>query len=130
MLEIEVIETLPYRCVTWSPNKPDYDRPRQIPYFMHLEYLGWRKQEGDNHTLSYVNTSAKMDTGSMEVTVGNQTLFAGFVANMWEKLPRKVTFVEVIDIKVTQNQATKRLGAHFLPCISDAYYVRHFSYNV
>ena len=130
MLEIEVIETLPYGCVTWSPNKPDYDKPWQIHHFMTLDYLGWRKREGDNHTLSYVNTSAKMDSGSMEVTVGYRTLLGGFVANMWERLPRKVTFVEVIEIKATLREATKRLGAHFLSCISDAYYVRYISYNV
>ena len=39
-LEAEAIETLLCKCVTWSPNKLDYDRLRQVHHFMHLVYLG------------------------------------------------------------------------------------------
>ena len=30
MLEAEVLETLPYGCVTWSPSKAEYDRLRKV----------------------------------------------------------------------------------------------------
>ena len=30
LLKAEVVETLLYDCMTWSPNKPDYDRRRWI----------------------------------------------------------------------------------------------------
>ena len=40
MLKVEVIETLLYGCVTWSPSKPDYDRLRQVHHSMLLLSLG------------------------------------------------------------------------------------------
>ena len=100
-LEAEVIETLLYGCVTWSPNKLDYDRLRQVHHFMHLGYLDLRKRKSDDHTLSYANASAKTNSESIEVTVRNRrTLFAGFVANPGkERLPRTVIFRELIEVK-------------------------------
>ena len=94
MLEDEVIETLVHGWVTWSPNKPGYDRLWQVHHLMHLGCLGWRKRKRDGHTLSYTNASAKTDSESMEVTVqSRKNLLAGFVANLWEeRLPLRVVF--------------------------------------
>ena len=44
MLNAEVLEPLLYGCVTWSPSKADYDRPRHIHYQMLLRCLGRRKR--------------------------------------------------------------------------------------
>ena len=53
VLKAEVIEALLYGCVTWSPNKLDYDRLlRQAHHSMLLRCLGWRKRKRDDHTLS------------------------------------------------------------------------------
>ena len=59
LLKAEVIETLLYGCMTWSPNKPDYDRLRQVDHFMLPQCLGWRKRKRDDHTPSYADVLAK-----------------------------------------------------------------------
>ena len=50
LLKAEVIDTLRHGCVTWSPNKPDYDRLRRVQHSMVLRCLGWRKRKRDHHT--------------------------------------------------------------------------------
>ena len=39
LLKAEVVETLLYGCMTWSPNKRDYDRLRQVHHSMLLRCL-------------------------------------------------------------------------------------------
>ena len=51
LLKAEVVETLLYGCMAWSPNKPDYDRLRRVYHSMLLRCLGWRKRKRDDHTL-------------------------------------------------------------------------------
>ena len=69
--------------MTWSPNKSDYDRLRQVHHFMLLRCLGWRKRKRGDRTLSYANELAKTDSKSMEMTVQERRiLFAGLVARM------------------------------------------------
>ena len=58
-LKAEVVETLFYGCMTWSPNKPDYDRLRRVHHSMLLRCLGWQKRKRDDHTLSYADALAK-----------------------------------------------------------------------
>ena len=64
VLNVDVVEPLLYGCVTWSPNKPDYDRPRQVHHSMLRRCLGWRKR--DDYTLSYANALAKTDSEGAE----------------------------------------------------------------
>ena len=42
LVKTQVVETLLYGCMTWNPNKPDYDRPRWVHHSMLLRCLGWR----------------------------------------------------------------------------------------
>ena len=107
-----MIHTLLYGCVTWSPNKPDYDRIRQVHHLMNLGYLGWRKRKRDDHTLSYANVSAKTDSESMEVTVRNRrALFARFVATLGkERLPRRAMFGEQIEVKGYTTGGKRTIG--------------------
>ena len=51
LLKAEVAETLLYGCMTWSPNKLDYDRLRWVHHSMLLRCLGRRKRNRDDHTL-------------------------------------------------------------------------------
>ena len=69
MLKDEVVETLLYGCVTWSSNKPDYDRLRQVHHSMLLRCLSWQKQNHDDHTLSYADALAKTASESVEAIV-------------------------------------------------------------
>ena len=41
MLNAEVLETLLYGCVTWSPSKADYGKLRKVHHQMLLPCLGW-----------------------------------------------------------------------------------------
>ena len=65
LLKAEVIETLLYGCITWSPSKPDYDRLRRVHQPMLLRCLGWRKRKRADHTLSYANALAKTTSESI-----------------------------------------------------------------
>ena len=58
LLKAEVIETLPYGCMMWNPNRPEYDRLRQGHHCMLLRCLGWRKRKRDDHILSYAHVLA------------------------------------------------------------------------
>ena len=66
LLKAEVIETLLYGCMTWSPNKPDYDRLRRVHHSMLVRCLGWRKRKRDDHTISYADALAKTASESIE----------------------------------------------------------------
>ena len=79
LLKAEVVETLLYGCMTWSPMKPDYDRLRQVHHSMLLRCLGWRKRKRDDHTLSYADALTKTAPESIEAIVRKRRiLFAGF----------------------------------------------------
>ena len=94
LLKAEVVETLLYGCMTWSPNKPDYDRLRRVHHPMLLRCLGWRKRKRDDHTRWYADALAKTASESIEVIVRKRrTLFAEFVARAEEeRLPQRVMF--------------------------------------
>ena len=51
MLKVEVLETLLYGYVTWSPSKADYDRLRKAHHKMLLRCLGWRKRKREDHII-------------------------------------------------------------------------------
>ena len=99
LLKADVIETLLYDCMTWSPNKSDYDRLRRVHHSMLLRCLGWRKRKRDDHTLSYADALAKTAFESIEAMIvrKRRILFAGFVARMGEeRLPLRVMLGELV----------------------------------
>ena len=98
MLKAEVLETILYGWVTWSPSKADYNRLLKAHHQMLLRCLGSRKRKRENHILSYANALLRTDSESVETTVRRRRiLFAGFVARMREEiLPRRVMFVEIV----------------------------------
>ena len=98
MLKADVLETLLYVCVTWSPSKADYGRLRKAHHQMLLRCLGWRKRKREDLILSYANALLRKDSESVETTVRRRRiLFAGFVARMGEeRLPRRVMFGEML----------------------------------
>ena len=83
LLKAEVVETLIYGCMTWSPKKPDYDRLRRVHRSMLLRCLRWRKRKRDDHTLSYADALAQTDSEGVEAIVRRRRiLFSGFV-HVW-----------------------------------------------
>ena len=93
-----MVETLLSGCMTWSPNKLDYDRLRRVHHSMLLRCLGWRKRKRDDHTLSHADALAKTASESIEAIVRKRRiLFAGFVARIGEKrLPQRVMCGELV----------------------------------
>ena len=114
MLKAEVVETLLYDCMTWRPNKPDYDRLRRVHHSMLLRCLGWRKRKRDKHTLSYADALAKTASESIEAIVRKRViLFAGFVARMGEeRLPQRVMLGELVGGKGYSGGQEKDWMAH------------------
>ena len=99
LLKAEVVETLLYGCMTWSPNKPDYDRLRRVHHSMLLRFLEWRKRKRDDLTLSYAVAGAKTASESLE---------AGFVARMGEeRLPQRVCLESLLGVRATQGGKRK-----------------------
>ena len=98
LLKAEVVETLLHRCMTWSPNKPEYDRLRRVHHSMLLRCLGWRKRKIDDHTLSYADALAKTASENIDAIVRKRRiLFAGSVERMGEeRLPQRVMFGELV----------------------------------
>ena len=114
LLKAEVVETLLYGCITWSPKKPDYDRLRQVQRSMLLRRLGWRKRKRDDHTLSYADALAQTDSESVEAIVRKRRmLFAAFVARIGEeRLPQRVMFGGLVGGKGYSGGQKKDLMAH------------------
>ena len=104
LLKAEVVETILYGCMTWSPNKPDYDRLRRVHHSMLLRCLGCRKQKRDDHTLSFADALAKTASERIEAIVRKRrALFAGFVARMGEeRLPQRVILRSLLGVRATQ----------------------------
>ena len=109
LLKAEVVETLLYGCMTWSPNKPDYGRLRRVHHSMLLRCLGWRKRKRDDHTLSFADARAKTASEGIEAIVRNRRiLFGGFVARMGEqRLPQRVMFGSLLGVRATQGGKRK-----------------------
>ena len=98
LLKAEVVESLLYGSMTWSPRKPDYDRLRRVHHSMLLRCLGWGKQKRDDDSLSYADALTKTASESIEAIVRKwRILFAIFVAHMGEdRLPQMVMFGELV----------------------------------
>ena len=98
LLKAEVIEPLLHGCMTWSPNKPDYDRLRRLHHSMLLRCLGGRKRKRDDHALSHADALAERASESIETIVRKRRiLFGGFVTRMGkERLPQKPMFGELV----------------------------------
>ena len=98
MLRAEVLETMLYGCVTWSPRACHYDTLRRAHYGFSTRCIGWRKHNPADHMISYLDTLIKTGSESIEATLRKRRiLFAGFVASMEDtRLPKCVMFGEMV----------------------------------
>ena len=65
MLRVEVLETMLYDCVTWSPRACHYDTLRRAHHRFLTRCIGWRKHNRADHRISYLDTLTK--TGSESI---------------------------------------------------------------
>ena len=99
MLRAEVLETMWYGCVTWSPCLWHYDTLRRAhPSFL-TRYIGWQKNNPTDHPISYLGILMEMGSESIEVIfLSSRILFAGFVSRIVDtKLPKCVMFGELME---------------------------------
>ena len=100
MLRAEVLETVLYGCVTWSPRACHYDTLRRVHHNFLAHCIGWRKHNRADHPISYLDTLIKTGSASIKVTLRRRRIlfaFAGFVARMEDtRLPKCVVFGELV----------------------------------
>ena len=81
MLRAEVLETMLYGCVTWSPRACHYDTLRRAHRRFLTSCIGWRKHNRADHLVSYLGTLTKTESESIEVILRRRRILsAGFVA--------------------------------------------------
>ena len=56
MLRAEVLETMLYGCVTWSPRACHYDTLHRAHHRFLTSCIGWRKHNRADHPISYLDT--------------------------------------------------------------------------
>ena len=99
MLRTEVLETMLYGCVTWSPRACHYDTLRRAHHRFLTRCIDWRRKLNHaGHPISYLDTLIKTGRESIETTLHRRRiLFAVFVARMEDtKLPKCVMFGELV----------------------------------
>ena len=98
MLRTEVLETMLYGCVTWSPRACHYDTLRRAHHRFLTRCISWRKHNRADHPISYLDTLLKTGSESIEATLRrSRILFAGIVARMEDtRLLKCVMFVEMV----------------------------------
>ena len=98
MLRAEVLETLLYGCVTWSPRACHYDTLRRAHHRLLTRCIGWRKHNRVDHPISYLDTLIKTGNESIDAILRRRRiLFAGFVARIEHtRLPKCVMFGEMV----------------------------------
>ena len=96
LLRAEVLETMLYGCVTWSPRARHYDTLRRAHHRSLTRCIGWRKDKRADHPISDLDTLIKTGSASIEATLHRRRiLYAGFVARMEDtRLPKCVMFGE------------------------------------
>ena len=98
MLRAEVLETMLYGCVTWSPRACHYDTPRRAHHRFLTRCVGWQKHNRADQPIFYLDTLIKTGGESIDATLRRRRiLFAEFVARMEDtRLPKCVMFGELV----------------------------------
>ena len=81
MLRAEVLETMLYGCVTWSPRAYHYDTLRRAHQRFLTRCIGWRKHYRADHPIFYLDTLLKTGSDSIEATLRRRRIL--FVVHLW-----------------------------------------------
>ena len=80
MLRADVLETMLYGCITWSPRACHYETLRRAHHRFLTRCIGWRKHNRADHPIFYLNTLLKTGSKSIAATLcKRRILFEGFV---------------------------------------------------
>ena len=81
MLRAEVLETMLYGCVIWSPRVCLYDTLRRSHHSFPTRCISWRRNNRTDHPIFYQGTLMRTGSESIEVIMRRrQVLIEGFVA--------------------------------------------------
>ena len=95
IFKAEVMETMLYGCVTWSPTVTRLAILRTAHHRLPLRNIGWKKKRCEGYYMSsYADGLTNTGCENVEKTVRKRKiLFAGFVLRMDnERLPKRVIF--------------------------------------
>ena len=98
-LKAEILETMLYGCVTWSPRVCHCDTLRRVHHRFLTHWIGWRKHNCADHPISYLDMLIKTGSEIIEATLRMMRwiLFAGFVARMEDaRLPKCMMFGKLV----------------------------------
>ena len=80
ILRAEVLETMLYGCVTWSPRACHYNALRRAHHSFLTHCIGWRKNDRADLPIFYLDTLIKTGSESIEATLRRKRiLFSGFL---------------------------------------------------
>ena len=94
MLRAEVLETMLYGCVTWSPRACLYNTLHRAHHKFLLRCIGWRKRNRADHPISYLDTLIKTGSESIEATLRRR--FCGICGAHDTRLPKCLMFGELV----------------------------------
>ena len=80
MLRAEVLKTMLYGCVTWSPRACHHDTLRRAYHRFLTRCIGWRKHNRADHPISYLDTLIKTGSESIEATLRRRRIL---FADLW-----------------------------------------------
>ena len=69
MLNAEVLESMLYGSIKWSPRSFRYDPLRRAHHSLLTRYIGWRKHKRTDHPISHVENLLKTGSESIEATL-------------------------------------------------------------
>ena len=97
-LRAEVLETMLYGCVAWSPRACHYDTLRRAHHSFLTRGIDWRNNICADHPIFWLDTLIKTESESIEATLRRRRiLFTAFVARMEDtRLPKCVMFGELV----------------------------------
>ena len=97
MLKAEILKTMLYGCVTWSPRACHYDTLRRAHHRFLTRCIGWRKGNRADHTIYYLDTLIK--TGSESIEASDFTQEADLVCGICGAHGGYETTAEVRDVR-------------------------------
>ena len=98
MLRAEVLQTMLYGCVTWSPRACHDKSLHRAHHGFLARFIGWQEKKRTDHQIFYLDTLIKTGSESIEATIRRmRILFAGFVPRMEDtRLSKCVVFGELV----------------------------------
>ena len=98
-LRADVLETLLYDCVTWSPRACHYETLGRAHRSFLTRCIGWRNNNRTNHPISSLDPLMKTRSESIEAVIRSRwILFTEYVARMEDTtLPKYVMLGELVE---------------------------------